>query len=54
MSESSPYTGASEPSDEAVEDEKRDRCSACGRFLPKTSTYANRCSDCWTPEDDFI
>lgn len=32
----------------------RERCSSCGHFLPKNSTYVNRCADCWTPEDDFL
>lgn len=31
-----------------------DRCDSCGHFLPRTSHYSNRCSDCWTPEDEFI
>ena len=30
------------------------RCAGCGRFLAKDSYYENRCSDCWTPEDEFI
>jgi hypothetical protein len=30
-----------------------DRCGACGRFLRKDSLYTNRCSNCWTPEDEF-
>lgn len=30
-----------------------DRCGGCGQFLRKDSLYSNRCSDCWTPEDDF-
>jgi hypothetical protein len=32
---------------------ERNRCTACGQFLRKGSTYVNRCSDCWTPEDEF-
>ena len=31
-----------------------DRCGGCGQFLRKDSYYSNRCSDCWTPEDEFI
>lgn len=32
---------------------KRERCGSCGQFLAKTSYFANRCGDCWTPEDQF-
>lgn len=31
----------------------RDRCGSCGRFLRADSLYTNRCSDCWTPDDEF-
>ncbi len=31
-----------------------ERCGSCGHFLPRTSTYVNRCADCWSPEDDFV
>lgn len=30
------------------------RCGGCGQFLRNDSYYTNRCSDCWTPEDESL
>lgn len=33
--------------------QQADRCGACGQFLRRDSLYANRCGDCWSPEDEW-
>lgn len=33
---------------------RQPRCGACGQFLRGDSYYENRCSNCWTPEDEFV